>query len=1082
MKKVILALMAAMPLAGSAVQAEWMRDVKISPDGSTIAFCYRGDIYTIPATGGTPTRLTATDYEYEQTPVWSPDSKTIAFSSDRNGSFDVYVVPASGGTPTRLTYNSANEVPEAFTPDGKNVLFSAAIQAPVSSAVFPTGRMTQVYSVPVSGGAAVQMQGTPARFISFLPDGQSFLYQDIKGHEDEWRKHHTSSVTRDVWLRDAQGHHKNLTLRGGEDTNPVAVDSDTFLYLSERDGKTVNVFQSSISDPSQPVALTDFKVHPVRFLSRGANGRMAFTYDGNIYTMMPGQQPQKLTVEINTPVAPETDKLSVRGSRDASVSPDGKSIAFVFRGNVFVTSADYPTTKQITTTPESEYQVTWGDDNRTLYYTSERDGRYNIYKATIVRDDEKDFPHATSIREERLFANDGHERTMPQLSPDGKKLAFVYDRTQLAVQDLASGNVKVLTDGHTNASRDRGFDFSWSPDSKWITMEAVTNQHDPYSDIIILNPENGEMTNITNSGYMDVSPRWVMDGNAIMFATERYGMRAHASWGSQNDVMLVFMNQDALDKWNLSKEDFELAKEAEKADKKAEKADAKADKSKKSKKAEAKDDDSDKAKPINIEFEGLQDRIVRVTPMSTMLADAALTSDGETLYYITMSANGPTLWQYSPREDEHQSLGRAPRGSFEPNADGSAIFLLGESIKKLDPKSGKLSSVDISADMPIDYAAEREFMFDYMSREEAERFYNTNLHGVDWPMMVKTYRRFLPHISNNYDLAELFSEILGELNVSHTGGRYTPPSSYTDENTASLGLLYDVNYAGPGLKVAEVIAQGPFATAKSKVAPGMIVKKINGTEITPEADASVLLTDLRGKRTLVEFYNPADGSTFEEVVKPISSGAQTALLYDRWVKQRAAQVDSLSGGRLGYVHITGMDDGSFRNMYSDLLGKFYQKEGVVVDIRWNGGGRLHEDVEVLLSGDKYFTQVIRGTEVCDMPSRRWNKPSVMLMSEACYSNAHGTPWVYKHKNIGKLVGMPVPGTMTSVNWERNVDPSMVFGIPVVGYQRPDGSYLENTQLEPDVKVTNSPETVVQGIDTQLETAVRTLLQEIDNKK
>ena len=196
----------------------------------------------------------------------------------------------------------------------------------------------------------------------------------------------------------------------------------------------------------------------------------------------------------------------------------------------------------------------------------------------------------------------------------------------------------------------------------------------------------------------------------------------------------------------------------------------------------------------------------------------------------------------------------------------------------------------------------------------------------------------------------------------------------------------------------------------------------------------------------------------------------------------AADVDKWSNGRLGYVHIESMDDGSFRTVYSDILGKYNNREGIVIDTRFNGGGRLHEDIEVLFSGEKYFTQVVRGKEACDMPSRRWNKPSVMLIGEANYSNAHGTPWVYKHKDIGKLVGMPVPGTMTSVSWETLQDPSLVFGIPIVGYRLADGSYLENQQLEPDVKIMNQPDIIVKGRDEQLEKAVQVLLEELDRKK
>lgn len=206
------------------------------------------------------------------------------------------------------------------------------------------------------------------------------------------------------------------------------------------------------------------------------------------------------------------------------------------------------------------------------------------------------------------------------------------------------------------------------------------------------------------------------------------------------------------------------------------------------------------------------------------------------------------------------------------------------------------------------------------------------------------------------------------------------------------------------------------------------------------------------------------------------------LLYQRWVRNRAADVERLSGGRLGYVHIRNMNDQSFRTIYADILGKYYQKEGIVIDTRFNGGGRLHEDIEILFSGEKYFTQEKRGVELCDMPSRRWNKPSIMIQGEANYSNSHGTPWVYKHRNLGKLVGMPVAGTMTSVNWVTLQDSSLYFGIPVIGYRTADGSFLENTQLEPDIKVANDAAVVVTGEDQQLKVAVDELLREIDAKK
>lgn len=1075
-KHTILAIaLASVPLALSASTPLWMRDIKISPDGNTIAFTYKGDIWTVPAAGGKATRITTAD-SYETSPVWSPDGKKIAFSSDRHGSLDIFICDVNGGNTQRLTSNSATEVPETFTPDGKNIVFSAAIQAPASSAVFPTSRMTQLYTVPVAGGVSTQIMATPAQMLSYTGDNGSFLYQDLKGFEDEWRKHHTSSVTRDIWLYDAKKKtHTNLTNRPGEDRNPV-VAGDKFYFLSERTpDKSINVYEASIANPADARKLTSFKTHPVRFLSRGANGLLCFGYDGEIYTMTPGQSPKKVAVDIVADYDEPVDKLALRSASSAIPSPDGKSVAFISRGDVFVTSVEYTTTKQITNTPEAESMVSWSPDGKSLVYASERDGIYNIYKAELARPDEElRFENSTSIKETPMFKPDGHERNAPDFSPDGKKLAFIKDRTQLWIMDVKNKSVRQLTDGRTNPERNGSFNYQWSPDSKWIVIEGIDRKHEPYYDVILVNVATGQTTNLTNSGYFDESPRWVLDGNAILFLSERYGMRNHASWGSQSDVMLAFLNRDAYDRFRLSEEDYAIQKELDKKAKK--KDDDKKDDNRKDKDEEASSSDKD----VEIEYDGIEDRIVRLTPMSAQISDAIIS--GDNLYYIMSANNGTQLWKLNLRKGDHKMVQKVDGARyFAPDKKGDNIFILGSSMRKLAPKSDKITSISFSGTHRIDHAAEREAMFDKMTREERQRFYTPGMHGVDWDTMTKSYRRFLPHINNNYDYAEMLSELLGELNVSHTGGRYYRNSQSNDERTATLGLLYDMHYNGEGLKVDEVLAKGPFGKASSEIVPGSIVTAVNGNSIDRKADYTAIFSDIAGKKTLVSFKTP-DGKQHEEVVVPISTSRQNALLYDRWVKQRAAYVDSLSNGRLGYVHIQSMADDSFRKMYADALGKYNDREGLVVDIRWNGGGRLHEDVEVFLTGQKYLTQEIRGVQTCDMPSRRWNKPSVMVMCEACYSNAHGTPWVYKHQNIGKLVGMPVPGTMTSVNWVTMQDPSLVYGIPVIGYRTAEGGFLENSQLEPDIRVENTPETIVKGVDLQLKAAVESLLKDIDSKK
>ena len=1081
MKKILtLIALAGMSLSASAVTPLWLRDVKISPDGANIAFTYKGDIYSVATNGGTATRLT-TQPSYEATPIWSPDGKKIAFTSDRNGGTDIYVMNANGGQATRLTFNSAAETPEAFSPDGKWIYFSAAIQDPASSAMFPSGRLTEVYKVATNGGQSVQVIASPAQMMSFNKAGNFFLYQDQKGMEDEWRKHHTSSIARDVWSCDlTTGKHTNLTDHAGEDRNPVlGNDGTTVYFLSERNGKSMNVYSFPLANPKDITAVTSFKTHPVRFLSQAANGTLAFTYNGEIYTKTSNAIPKKIAIDITLDDENLPASIAVNsGASSATVSPDGKQVAFIKRGEIFITSVEYTTTKQITHTAAAERHITWAPDNRTIAYTSERDGIWNIYKAEIAREEDLNFPNATLINEEALFnAKDGVERTYPSFSPDGNEIAFIQDRNKLMVMNIKSKKVRQITDGSTYGRRNGGFDYSWSPDGKWFVLSVIDNKHDPYSDVAIVSANGGKITNITQSGYFDEMPQWTADGSAIIFLSERYGMRNHASWGSECDVMMVFLNQDAYDKYRLSEEDYALQKEIEK-EQKDKKAPAEKDNDSKADDKKAKIDDT---KKLNVELDGISNRIVRITPYSSDICSAIVTKDGETLYFLSSAGKGYNLWKTNLRKHETKQVSSldAKAMGMEMDKDGKNIFLLGSALKKMDTKSEKITNITFSANMTLDLAAEREYMFNYVYRQEKEMFYVKSMHGVDWNKMTDNYRRFLPHINNNYDFAEMLSEWLGELNVSHTGGRYY--ASGAKEPTAALGLLYDLTYTGKGLKVAEVIENGPFDRATSKVKIGCIIEKINGQEIIPAQDCALLLNSLTKKKALVSIYDATSGERWDEVVLPISSSAQNTLLYNRWVKQRAADVERWSNGRLGYVHIQSMGDDSFRKVYSDILGKYNHCDGIVIDTRWNGGGRLHEDIEVLFSGKKYFTQVVRGTETCDMPSRRWNKPSIMVQCEANYSNAHGTPWVYKHRNIGKLVGAPVPGTMTSVNWVTLQDPSLVFGIPVVGYELPDGSYLENQQLEPDIFVLNSPETVVKGEDTQLRTAVETLLRDLNKK-
>jgi Tol biopolymer transport system component/C-terminal processing protease CtpA/Prc len=1042
----------------------WMRYPSISPDGRQIAFSYKGDIYTVLADGG-EARPVVMHVNYDYMPIWSPDSKNIAFASNRYGNFDIFITPAKGGIPNRLTTFSGNETPYTFTPDGKQIVYGAKIQAPAQSAAFPSGIMSELYKIPVSGGRPEQILAVPAENVSFASDGKSFVYQDRKGQEDKWRKHHTSAVTRDIWKYNLiDKTFTQWTTETIEDTNPVfSPDNSTVYFLSERSG-SYNVWSFPVLNPLQTKQITFFKTHPVRFLSIARNGKLCFTYDGEIYTLLGNDKPQKVQLSIQDDNKEnDIESITNKNLSVKAISADGKQTAVAMRGELFVSSVDYKYTKQITHTAAQEDMPSFSPDGKSLVYASEREGTWNLYVAKTTREDEIYFFNATVIEEKPLLQSSENERMYPKYSPDGKEIAFIQDRHQLMVYNIENKKIRQITDGSANPNTSGEIEYEWSPDSKWFTLVYTPNKHEPYSDIGLVSAQGGAITNLTNSGYMDLNPKWVLKGNAVLFLSERYGMRNHASWGSLDDAMLVFMNQMAYDKYRLSDDDFKLLEEEEKA------------KKKESSKDSVKKEDS---KDIAVELKNIEERIVRVTPNSSDLADAILTNDGEKLYYLASFEKNHDLWSINTRSRETKlEIKGVGKGRLFMDKEGKTLFSLGSSAQKITLSGNKKESVTIQAQMEIDRAAEREYMFNHVWTQEKKRFYVKDLHKTDWELMKKTYSRFLPFINNNFDFCELLSEMLGELNSSHNGAHYSPQMPDADA-TADPGLLFALNNAGDGLLIDEVIEKGPFDNAESKVTTGCILEAINGKKILAGEDYYPLLNKTSGKKTLFSFYDPKTEKHWDEVIKPVSISAKNALLYQRWVKRREADVERLSDGRLGYVHIQSMGDASFRSIYSDLLGKFNNKEAIVIDTRFNGGGRLHEDLEVLFSGRKYFTQVMRGVETCDMPSRRWNKPSIMIVGEANYSNAHGSPWVYKHLKIGKLVGMSVPGTMTSVSWETLQDNSLVFGIPIVGYQLPDSSYLENQQLEPDYKIANSPEKLVAGQDQQLEKAVQILLNEI----
>lgn len=1050
-------------------EAIWLRYPTISPDGSTIVFTYRGDLYRVPAAGGVATQLT-THPAHDFMPVWSRDGRMIAFASDRHGNFDVYVMPAEGGEARRLTVHSADEYPYAFSADGKSVIYGAARLDAAESRVFPSAAQPELYQVPVSGGRPIQLLTTPAEAVAVSPDGRYLAYEDRKGGENAWRKHHKSSVARDLWIYDvANGTHRKLTTFAGEDRNPVfSGDGSTIYYLSEESG-TLNVHRIPVAGGAS-TQLTRFQGHPVRFLSRANDGTLAFTHGGHIYTMAPNGEPRRVPVTIVSDVARNRERVITfsSGVREAVLSPNGKEVAFIYRGDVFVASVTGGTTKQITRTPEIETGVVFSPDGKTLAYASERDGRWGIYQAKRVREEEPYFFASTLVQETPLVVNE-HQNFQPKFSPDGKELAYIEDYTNLRVRELATGRTRtLLTEKEIFGTGPTQY-FEWSPDGKWILFNYRVPGIAP-GEVGLVKAAGGEPAiNLTQSGFNDRSPIWVLGGKAMLWLSNRDGMRAMAmSGGNQWDAYAMFFTAEAWDRFRLTEEELELVKEAEK--KMSENKDSKgSDKNTATKAA---------PEPVTLELDRARERKARLTIHSSSMGGALLSADGETLYYLARFEKGYNLWSTKLRTKETKMVLAldANSASMTWDAEQKKIFLVADGgMSLVDPSSGKRERINIRGEMVVDEDAEREALFDRVWRRTRDTFYTEGYHGADWEALGREYRRYLSGVSNGHEYAELLSEMLGELNVSHSGARYTSSAEDGDQ-TASLGIFYDYAYSGPGVKVVEVIEGGPLDRPGMNVRPGAIIMAIDGVEIAPDMDFAALLNRKAGKNVLLTVRDPGAKTDRQIVVKPITPAEENRLLYARWVKRNEEEVDRLSGGRLGYIHVPGMNDGAYRNTFEEVMGKFPHREGLVVDVRWNGGGDLVADLAMFLSGKKFFDYTTDTRSTGFEPNFRWTKPSVTITNEAAYSDGHCFSWAYQHLGIGPLVGQPVPGTCTFAGWEV-LQNGVRWGVPGMGVKDADsGRYLENWQTEVDVPVWNAYEFVSRGRDPQLEAAVRTLLE------
>jgi tricorn protease len=1071
----------------------WLRYPSLSPDGKTIAFSFEGHLFLVPADGGLAQPLTAGP-AHDTAPVWSHDGKSIAFASDRYGHYDVFLVSVEGGEARRLTTYSSDAIPVTFTPDGKFVVFSGHRIVSAKSSRFPNRRFPELYKVSIEGGRQPDLiLTTPALNAQFDRAGQRLVYDDQKSYEDLWRKHITSAFAHDIWLFDLRsGNHTKLTTYAGEDRNPVwAPDENSLFYLSEQSG-SLNVWHLPLTDgqPGTPKQVTRFEKNPVRFLSVSNAGDLCFGFDGEIYLLRANSEsPKKVQVRIaiaDSGPLRRTTPLS-EGATEIALSPNGKEIAFVVRGDVYVASIEHGDTKRITNTAGQERNLCFSPDGRKLVFAFEQNGPWSLYEASIVQPKEKEpyFFDSTVVDIHPILEN-GQENFAPKYSPDGKEVAYLENRTTIRVLNLDAKQTRTILPGDRNYSYVDGDQwFDWSPDGKYFL--ATILQDGRYSrEVALMNADGKQpITNLTESGYDSEHPVWSQNGKSMIWLTDKYGLHGDGNGAVQSDVQEMFFTQEAYDRFNLSPAEYDILKAKEEEEKKK-KEGGKESKPEGAKEPSPTPEPTPKVEPVRIDLKDIEDRTVRLTLASSRLDQAVLSKDGEQLLYLARSDKGFDLWALKPRQKELKRLAQFEATEVEgigfnypqqlalDNEGKNAFVLVNGHINKVEIASSKMEPVKFTAEKEIDAASERAYFFEHMWRQMKEKFYDVNMNGVDWDYYKGVYARFLPYITDNRDFAEMMSELLGELNASHTGCRFFP---HGGDQTASLGAFFDQSYQGPGLKIEEPIEKGPLTRAVGgEILPGMIIEKIDGQAIAPGIDVSALLNFKADKPSLLSVFDPVKNNRFEARIKPVSLGAEEELLYERWVKRRRELVDKLSGGTIAYVHVRNMTDRSYRDLFSDALGRGVARKALIVDTRFNPGGNLHDQLATFLDGRPYLKMVPRGQFIGWEPNRKWQRKSAVLGCEGNYSDGMLFPWLYQHFQIGKFLGMPIPGTGTSVWWEFQQDPTLLFGMPEIGRLDEEGHSMEKTQVEPDIEVMNDPKSVAEGRDLQIERAVAELMK------
>lgn len=1103
----------------------------ISPDGSEIVFSWRGDLWKVNADGGMAIRLTSHPAS-ESRSAWSPDGTRIAFMSDRTGSDNLYLMNADGTDVRTVTEidRSLSLAGFGVDGDGNEVLtFTSYLEADVY-------RAPRMYMVSTSGGFIDRVNGAYGTNPVVHADGNLVLFE--RGGSSWTRRHYRGSDARDVWVYDrANDAFRQLTNWTGNDGMAKWAGPRTVIFASDRELDRVNLYQMSAGEGDAVSArLTAFEDRDVYDFDVAANGsRMVISAWDTLYTMNlndPNAQPRAIAI---TAVEDERDVYRYqsvnREVSEAALSPDGKVMAFVAYGEVFIrNTADNSPTRRVTFSHAREGGIAWSPDGLKLYYVSDEDGTESIYAASVAltrKEIKEAFEKATAppkeeepVAEEPAENNAGDEpegeaaeadadakqdeakkkdekkkdepkdpmkdparwhdawkftltpvvQTAendrdPSPSPDGRSLAFRRGRGDLAIMDLATGETRTLVEGW-----DTSISWRWSPNSKLIAYDQ--NDRNFNSDVFII-PADGSRpaVNITKHPDNDGNPRWSADGKILNFVSERDN--------EEYDLWMVFLDREieALPAPELEQYFKDAAEAAKKRKPLA------VDSKEEGKKGEgAAEEDPFK----DLELDDAYLRLRRLTRLPDNEFNNEISPAGDRHYF---TAGGSESGLYSIKWDgsDQKRLSGSVGVQHLTLTGDKIVFISGGRGGMIGSGGGSQEFVDISDRLRIDLQEQSSQKFMEAARILGENFYHPTMKDLDWDGLAKQYHQLARNARTSDEFNYVAAYFLGELNGSHLGIRAPGESVENRETYGRLGIRYEP--APNGFRVTRVIPDGPAATGAMTLKVGDVITAIDLKAFEPGDTVESRLRGRIGDETIVDVTRTTEGGetlSLRMLFTPISYGREDGLIYREWQRENARLVHEWSDGRLGYLHIEGMNIPSLNEFERDLFAAAAGRDGLIIDVRNNGGGHTADYVLASIMVRPHAYTVPRGAD----PSitngypqdrlfiQRYTQPINMLCNEKSFSNAEIVSHAFKTLERGTLVGQTTYGGVISTGGTSLIDGTFVR-LPFRGWYLPDGTDMENNGAEPHIIVPQTPEDESANHDAQLKAAVEDLLKRLD---